>query len=65
VVDQPVSAVAVGGPLDGTLLGVATAGSYEVVLADRSRHLYRPSEQMLRRPDGSRDRVFSWAGRCP
>jgi hypothetical protein len=65
VVDPPVltggpaGAVASGGPVDGTRLGDGEAESYEVVMADRSRHRYVRTD--LRSPDGAV--VYRWEGR--
>ncbi len=43
--DPPQEAVAVGGPLDGTVLGTATAERFQVQMADGSIHLYVRSRQ--------------------
>ena len=55
---EVLSAIAQGGPADGTDLGEAGPESYEVVMLDRSRHTY------LRTAEVSQGGVlYRWAGR--
>lgn len=56
-------AVAHGGPLDGTVLGLADTDSYEVRLADRTRWSYVATGERERLPDGSEGVVYVCAGR--
>jgi len=51
-------AVAVGGPLDGTVLGVAEPERYEVRTADDCLHVYLRSERVV--ADGW---AFDYGGR--
>lgn len=60
--DAPV-AVAQGGPLDGSVLGAADADRLEVVMADRSRHVYAVTGAWGRSASGVRGRVYAWRGR--
>jgi hypothetical protein len=55
---EVLTALAEGGPADGTALGEAGPESYDVVMADRSRHRYLRTAE-------TRDRtlVYRWAGR--
>jgi hypothetical protein len=59
-VDSPevLTAVAEGGPVDGTDLGPAGPESYEIVMADRSRHRYLRTAQTR-----GATVVYRWAGR--
>ncbi|EFC86423.1 hypothetical protein [Parafrankia sp. EUN1f] len=62
--EVPSVAVAEGGPLDGRRLGDAQAAEFEVVMADRSRHLYRATTSLARAaPAGELHRIFRWEGR--
>jgi hypothetical protein len=56
-------AVAHGGPMDGEILGLADAESYEVRLADRTRWKYVATREREVLPDGSWGVVFVSAGR--
>jgi hypothetical protein len=54
--DGPTPAFAVGGPLDGSVLGEGNAEEYEVLMADGSRHRY------LRTTADTGTIVYRWAG---
>lgn len=58
--DSPevLTAVAEGGPADGMDLGGAGPESYEIVMADRSRHRYLQTARM-----GEGTVLYRWAGR--
>ncbi|CAO5164365.1 hypothetical protein FAIPA1_240090 [Frankia sp. AiPs1] len=60
----PSASIASDGPLDGQRLGDPKAASFEVVMADRSRHVYRATATLESAPDGALCRVFEWAGRA-
>lgn len=57
---EQADAVAVGGPLDGQVLGQARADHFDVTMADRTRYRYvRRSPQ-----DGANDTVpYDYSGR--
>jgi hypothetical protein len=55
---EVLTALAEGGPADGTDLGEAGPEAYEIVMADRTQHRY------LRTAEALRGRVvYRWAGR--
>jgi len=56
-------AVARGGPMDGAILGLADAESYEVRAADRTRWKYLATADRELLTDGSWAVVFVSAGR--
>lgn len=61
--DGRTQAVARGGPMDGQILGLADAESYEVRLADRTRWKYVATNDRELLTDGSRAVVFAVRGR--
>lgn len=57
------NAMAVGGPMDGTILGRAGSAQYEVVMADRTRWKYVATRERHEQPDGTLVVVYACAGR--
>lgn len=57
-------AVARGGPMDGSVLGLADAERYEVVMTDRSRWEYVATTEQETRLDGTVAVTFDCVGRC-
>jgi hypothetical protein len=60
---DPVVAIAEGGPMDGALLGDPTVGEFEVVAADRTKWRYVATSEMRTTVDGSSARIYRCAGR--
>ncbi|MGY2066432.1 hypothetical protein [Blastococcus sp. SYSU DS0619] len=61
--DDVPRAVARGGPLDGSVLGDAAAGVFEIVMADGSQHRYVATDEWGGSASGARTRAYAWQGR--